>query len=294
MAAKVFISYRRNDTKYQARMIYDALREVLPPEHVFMDIDSIPLGSDYVETLEKWVAQSDVVLALIGALWLALDSKTGRTRLSDPNDFVYIETREALRKGIPVVPVLIDGTTLPQPDQLPEDLKPLLRRQAAYLDYRTIDVDIKKLIERLPLNPAKPSPGFRPSPRGESSSPNGGWLSDLLTRASREDSSTEPKLPTTPPGSRQQDTAWLPRPVRSSLSSDEAAHQPNQTFGVPPIPESATQSGTSRKRTVLKAGVINGEPYRLYSDGSIEIMLQNELRRFASIDDLRKHIGEAK
>ena len=55
MVAKVFISYRRQDAKYQARMIYNAFRAVLPRDNVFMDVDTILPGADFVETLEGWV-----------------------------------------------------------------------------------------------------------------------------------------------------------------------------------------------------------------------------------------------
>src|SRR5712691_5055252 len=89
MTARVFISYRRDDSQYQARMVYAAFKNVLAPENVFMDIDSIPPGADFVALLEGWVAQCEILLALIGPGWIgATDPKTGRPRLDHPNDFV--------------------------------------------------------------------------------------------------------------------------------------------------------------------------------------------------------------
>src|SRR5580700_2876632 len=103
--AKIFISYRRDDSRYQARQIYDALLDALPPESVFMDVDSIPPGVDFTEVLENWVKQCDVLLALMGEGWVnSTDPKTGRRRLSNPDDFVRIEIRGALSRRIPVVP----------------------------------------------------------------------------------------------------------------------------------------------------------------------------------------------
>ena len=67
VATKVFISYRREDAKWQAREIYRALTHVLPRQHVFVDIDSIPPGADFVDILEGWVDQCDILLALIGS-----------------------------------------------------------------------------------------------------------------------------------------------------------------------------------------------------------------------------------
>ena len=85
MPSKVFISYRREDAKWPAREIYGALKRVLPADHVFMDIDSIPIGVDYVEFLEGWVDRCDIMLALIGAGWAdAVDPETGRRRLENP------------------------------------------------------------------------------------------------------------------------------------------------------------------------------------------------------------------
>src|SRR5262249_26172364 len=121
MSKKFFISYRRDDSRYQARGLYKELVKVLPRESVFMDVDSIPIGEDFVEILEGWVNQCNVLLAVVGPGWVgAVDPKTGLRRLDNPNDFVRIELRRALSRGIPVVPVLLDGTTMPQADHLPD------------------------------------------------------------------------------------------------------------------------------------------------------------------------------
>jgi hypothetical protein len=147
---RVFISYRRDQTKYQARAIHAACLKCLPPDYVFVDIDSIPPGSDFVVILEDWVKQCQIFLALIGPDWVeSLDSMTGLRRLDDPNDFVRIEIREALRRGIPVVPVLLDGAVIPAADRLPEDIRELVRRHAASIEFRTFDVDVERLLAKL-------------------------------------------------------------------------------------------------------------------------------------------------
>jgi formylglycine-generating enzyme required for sulfatase activity len=147
---KVFISYRRHDSRYQARMIYDAFQRALPREQLFMDIDSIPPGADFVEILERWVGECEIMLALIGSGWIdAADPKTARRRLDNQYDFVRIEIREALKRGIPVVPVLLDDAPMPDADDLPDDLKNLVRRQAEFVQFRTFDTDVARLIRRL-------------------------------------------------------------------------------------------------------------------------------------------------
>jgi formylglycine-generating enzyme required for sulfatase activity len=147
---KVFISYRRHDSRYQARMIYDAFQRTLPREHLFMDIDSIPPGADFVETLERWVGECEIMLALIGSGWIdATDSKTGRRKLDNQHDFVRIEIRQALKRGIPVVPVLLDDAPMPDADNLPDDLKKLVRRQAEFVQFRTFGADVARLMRKL-------------------------------------------------------------------------------------------------------------------------------------------------
>ena len=69
MSGKIFISYRRDDSRYQARMIYEAFLRRMPRENVFMDIDTIPLGVNFVKVLEGWVEQCEVLLVLMGAGW---------------------------------------------------------------------------------------------------------------------------------------------------------------------------------------------------------------------------------
>src|SRR5262245_17928122 len=113
-AKKVFISYRRQDSKYQARLLYDALCEVIPDDHVFMDVDSIQPGQDFRNLLQRWVDSCDVLLALVGPSWLdSVDPTTGERRLDNPNDLVRLEIAAALARAIPVVPVLLDGASIP-------------------------------------------------------------------------------------------------------------------------------------------------------------------------------------
>ncbi|MBU2580877.1 MAG: SUMF1/EgtB/PvdO family nonheme iron enzyme [Alphaproteobacteria bacterium] len=157
MSLRVFISYRRDDAKWEAREIYRSLTQVLPRDNVFMDVDSIPPGADFVDVLEGWVNECDILLALIGSGWIdAMDPKAGRRRLENPNDFVRIEVRKALERGIPVVPVLLDGAPIPDSDRLPDDLKMLTRRNAEFVEHRTVDNDVERLIRRLGLTKDAP------------------------------------------------------------------------------------------------------------------------------------------
>jgi hypothetical protein len=149
MLRNIFISYRREENKYQARMIFDAFQKTAPAQ-IFYDADSIPLGRDFKAVIMGQVQKCDVLIALIGANWeKCVDPKTGLQRLENPNDFVRIEIGTALNRGIPVVPLLIDDAPLPDKDQLPSDLRDLFDRQAEYISFRTFDADVKRLISKL-------------------------------------------------------------------------------------------------------------------------------------------------
>ena len=100
-------------------------------------------GVDFVDYLSGQLAECDVLLAIIGPKWLDAKDDTGRRRLDDPADYVRLEIAAALDRKIRVVPVLVDGARIPRPDELPEDIKTLARRNAIELrnDKFSRDVD---------------------------------------------------------------------------------------------------------------------------------------------------------
>jgi hypothetical protein len=128
---KVFLSYRRDDSRDQAGRLYDHLVEQFGVEFVFKDVNSIPLGADFREVLTERVAGCDVFLALIGDGWLSVAGPSGTRRLDDPGDFVRIEVEAALGRRIPVIPVLVGNSSVPKAEQLPESLRGLAFRNAS-------------------------------------------------------------------------------------------------------------------------------------------------------------------
>ena len=151
---KVFISYRRNDTRYPADRIYKAFVNVLPKGEVFMDIYSLPLGIDFSDQVRRALEQCDIFLALIGPGWLDAESEDGGgRRLENEDDSVRVEVREALERAgsILVVPVLIDGARMPRESELPADIAELVLKQAVFVEFRNIDTDIARLIASLGL-----------------------------------------------------------------------------------------------------------------------------------------------
>jgi formylglycine-generating enzyme required for sulfatase activity len=161
--AKIFISYRREDSQHQADRLHAALSKRIPKRNIFIDVDNIPVGVDFVQHLDQQVGQCDVLLALIGPDWLeAKNPQTGKRRLDDPKDFVRIEIAAALKRGIPVAPVLLDGAPFPPEHKLPEDLKALTRRNGVEVRRMTFDADAERLVRGLELTraatAAKPAP----------------------------------------------------------------------------------------------------------------------------------------
>ncbi|HEV3244670.1 MAG TPA: TIR domain-containing protein [Chthoniobacterales bacterium] len=129
----IAISYRREDSTPVAGRLHDRLQADFGKGNVFMDFDSIPYGVDFREQIRQTLKRAKVVIAVIGPTWFGGRGK-GNRRIDDPADFVRLEIAIALQRGIPVIPVLIGDTPMPQVDNLPEDLKGLAFRNALILD----------------------------------------------------------------------------------------------------------------------------------------------------------------
>jgi hypothetical protein len=151
MDRKVFISYRRADSKAYAGRIYDRLVEQFGKEGIFKDVDSIPAGHDFRAVLSKAVDECDILLSLIGPTWATAKSADGSLRLMDPDDFVRIEIETALsHNDTLVIPVLLDNTPMPSPDQLPESLAALPFRNAIKVrDDPDFHADMQRVIEQI-------------------------------------------------------------------------------------------------------------------------------------------------
>ncbi len=148
--AKIFLSYRREDSASVVGRISDRLRVPFGPDSVFFDVDSVPLGVDFPEYIESVLSHCDVFLAVIGPDW-AGQINTGR-RIDNPEDWVRIEIEAALKQGLPVIPVLIDHTGMPSKADLPPSLVPLVRRNAVRVDQGLdFHVHVDRLIRGIEL-----------------------------------------------------------------------------------------------------------------------------------------------
>ncbi len=124
----LFISYRREDSPDVCGRIYDRLIQQFGKEAVFKDVDSIPLGVDFRTYLEDVISKCAVMLAVIGDGWFDTKGPEGKSRLFDSRDYVRIEIESALKRNIPVVPLLVRNAQLPEESELPDSIKPLVFR----------------------------------------------------------------------------------------------------------------------------------------------------------------------
>ena len=159
----IFLSYRRDDSAGHAGRLYDTLVNHFGEDHIFMDVDTIEPGDDFVAVIERAVASCQVLIAVIGRQWLARSGESIRL-LENPNDFVRIEIAAALERDILVIPVLVQRALMPSPTELPEDLSTLSRRNAFELsDYRW-QFDVEELIRAVEAGLLETTKDHRPAP----------------------------------------------------------------------------------------------------------------------------------
>jgi len=142
----LFISYRRQDSRETVGRIHDHLRQGFEEEHVFLDVDRQAAGEDYRIVIGRALERADVLLEVIGTRWLTVTDQTGRRRLDDPEDMVRIELETAFARQLRVIPVLIEGASMPGTGDLPASLQLLCYRTAVPV---RPDPDFKSDMERL-------------------------------------------------------------------------------------------------------------------------------------------------
>src|SRR5271170_6453501 len=146
---RIFVSYRREDSEGEAGRLFDDLVSHFGEDSVFLDVAAIEVGRDFRKAIDESVATCGVLLAIIGKDWIDAKDEGGHRRLDDPSDFVRLETASALKRDIPVIPVLVHGAKMPRPEQLPEDLKELAYRNGVELTHARWRSDLDLLIKAL-------------------------------------------------------------------------------------------------------------------------------------------------
>lgn len=149
MADAIFISYRRDDSEGEAGRLFDDLTRAFGNDAVFMDVAGIKPGVDFRKAIEDNVASCGVFLAVVGPTWGTITNSAGARRLDDPNDFVALEIASALKREVPVIPVLVHDAKMPSGDLLPDVLKAFAYRNSVELSHARWNSDVALLVEAL-------------------------------------------------------------------------------------------------------------------------------------------------
>lgn len=151
---RVFISYRRDDSRVMAALLHSELSQRAGFADVFMDTGDIDYGDDFVASIDRALADADVVVVVIGPRWLEqLQARLGHA------DWVRHEIATALalrgeraRLGRPplrVLPVLVGGATAPPVESLPAELAPLATINMQLFDERQLKASINSFVEAI-------------------------------------------------------------------------------------------------------------------------------------------------
>jgi hypothetical protein len=167
---KIFISYRREDTSGESGRLKDNLELIFGKENIFYDVETLEAGLNFDQSIAKALNESKVLLAMIGPHWLKVTDSKGVKRLENPEDWVRKEIAEAIKRGLRVIPVLVNGADMPSSDELPDDLKELSLKHAQELTSSRWNYDVgvlTKVLEKLITK----NPEMIPQPNPQQSSP---------------------------------------------------------------------------------------------------------------------------
>jgi TIR domain len=146
----IFVSYRKTDARFGAAATYELLAGRFGRERIFLDHQSIRPGVVYTRRLREALQSMRVLLVLIGPRWLAVDPRPpGHLLVQRENDWVRREIRCAIGRAVPIVPILLDGTRMPDPDLLPSDIRRLALHQFVEIHHRSLGADVRRLGDHL-------------------------------------------------------------------------------------------------------------------------------------------------
>jgi hypothetical protein len=149
MTTGIFISYRRSDSKSDARSICQRLEKSFGKRKIFIDVDSIRPGENFQTVLKRDLEKCNSMVVVIGPRWLELLKSFDRVESKKNLDYARLEVASALERKLPIFPVLVDGATMPEPKDLPDDLKPLAYRQAFSVRHDSFPRDMWELEQEL-------------------------------------------------------------------------------------------------------------------------------------------------
>ena len=146
---RLFISYRRSDSAGHVRELVRVLQDTSlrgEPCEVFVDVDDIAPGRNFVEAMTDAIKTCDVALAIIGRNWVVTD---GQRRLDNDTDFVRLELRTAISTRTPIIGVLINDGRLPDSSELPNDIRAVAGVTTCRIRDDFFDDDVARLISTI-------------------------------------------------------------------------------------------------------------------------------------------------
>lgn len=154
----IFINYRKSDSESATGRLYDDLDERYGSDQVFRDLYDIKAGEHWKQRLREGIDQCKAFLVIIGPTWLTATNETSKPRLNEAHDWVKQEIVMALKRNVRIIPVLVEGASVPKRKELPEELKALLDYQAQELSDKHWGHDLGELIGILDkiIEPVKP------------------------------------------------------------------------------------------------------------------------------------------
>ncbi len=148
-AIKLFLSYRRDDNPYAAGRLYDHLINDFGEDAVYFDVTASYGGIDFRKLIDYKIAECEAVIVVIGEKWLSIKDEEGNRRIDQADDFVHIEVRSALDRGIPITPIFVDNGKIPKPSDLPEILKDLSYRNGFPASASEFRIQVKGIINAI-------------------------------------------------------------------------------------------------------------------------------------------------
>jgi TIR domain len=150
--SRIFISYRRSDTRHIAGRIYDRLKTEISERDIFFDVGTMPIGVNFKQHIASTLEDTAVVVAVVGEKWVNRTWKWSRLLafLGSSEDFVKSEIDLALDLGVPIIPVVVDNVTMPGKRELPKSMAEFASLHAASVrSGRDFDADMRLVLSRI-------------------------------------------------------------------------------------------------------------------------------------------------
>jgi hypothetical protein len=142
---RIFVSYKREDTKHLTHRIGEDLQRRYGIENVFVDVNNVTIGSDFRSQIRQKLDVCDIFIAVIGARWL--ERRSGN--IHNEADWVRVEIETALERKVPIIPLLVDGTKMPTVRELPDSLDEFAYKQAFNFNSEDYNNQVARFIAQL-------------------------------------------------------------------------------------------------------------------------------------------------